>query len=483
MPRHIPRSRTDSYGFDYITVENNEHQYDFANTDCEFPKFPPRTRKKRTRHIITGLIWTGLVILACLLVIGIGIMVLFAVRTDNTGFDSNSPEYALYKNTMFKDCYNTPLSAITNNCSAIKASLQYQNEVVGLTTPSLSIPNNSNGNKTIYSWCGVISCLNDLKVVPSTPHSSAFWATSLEVWNKAAITFITSFWQLHKLQKALYSDEDTLCKGIEWDTWLIMAWDLASFIWWCFGFGRFAMIPTRYPVPSMLGWVSLWKYCYMLHYHPFDCVLRPFPRRARTARWTLYILATLQWIASVYICVFTWRWGSKKVSRYPAYECLASHIQDAPGTSSCSAEQICSNEQLFKSWVFHYPHQYIDGYVSLASLVLGLSFIAIVMICSLGAFPLIASMVKGGSPEKWRKRASGFDFGFAGSIGLAGVACILIAALTGYDAVQALDRPREGAIAFNWECNALHVTVSSWRYYLDVDYELLVRAARMWFNS
>ncbi|KAJ5212984.1 hypothetical protein N7449_000153 [Penicillium cf. viridicatum] len=120
-------------------------------------------------------------------------MVLFAVRTDNTGFDSNSPEYALYKNTGFKDCYNTPLSAIIYNCSAVKASLQQQDSVVGLTTPSLSLPNNSNDNKTVYSWCEVMSCVNDLKVVPSTPHSSAFWATTLEVWNKAAITFLTSF--------------------------------------------------------------------------------------------------------------------------------------------------------------------------------------------------------------------------------------------------------------------------------------------------
>lgn len=112
-----------------------------------------------------------------------------------------------------------------------------------------------------------------------------------------------------------------------------------------------------------------------------------------------------------------------------------------------------------------------------------LSLVAILMVCALGAFPLIASMVRGGSPAKWRKRASIFDFGFAGNIGAAGGVCLLIAGLTGYDAVQALDRHREGAVTFDWECNALHVTMSSWRYYLDVDYELPVRAAKMWFNS
>lgn len=422
-------------------------------------------------------------ILTCLLVFGIGIMVMFAVRTDNTGFDPKGPEYALYKNTMVKDCYNTPVSAITYNCSAVRASLQHQGKVVGLNKPSLSIPNDSNGNETVYSWCEIISCFNDFKVVPSTPHSSAFWATSLEVWTKAAITFLTSFWQLHKIQKAMYSDDDTFCTGLGWDTWVIMAWDLASFIWWCFGFGRFVMTPTQYPMPSMLGWVSLWKYCYMLHYHPFECVLRYFPKRARTARWTLYVVTTLQWIASVYICVLTAIWGMDSVSGYPAYECLAARIQDTPGASSCSAEQICSNELLFRSWIFQYPHRYVDGYVSLVCLNTVLSLVAILMVCALGAFPLIASMVRGGSPAKWRKRASIFDFGFAGNIGAAGGVCLLIAGLTGYDAVQALDRHREGAVTFDWECNALHVTMSSWRYYLDVDYELPVRAAKMWFNS
>ncbi|CAI7577825.1 unnamed protein product [Penicillium discolor] len=402
-------------------------------------------------------------------------MVLFAVRTDNTGFDPKSPEYALYKNTMFKDCYNTPVSAITYDCSAVRASLQHQGQVVGLNKPSLSIPNYSNGNGTVYSWCEIISCFNDFKVVPSTPYSSAFWATSLEVWTKIAITFITSFWQLHTIQKARYSDDDTFCAGIEWDTWGIMAWDLGSFIWWCFGFGRFAMLPTQYPMPSMLGWVSLWKYCYMLHYHPFE--------RARAVRWTLYVVATLQWIASVYFCVLIGIWGKKRVSGYTAYECLAARIQDAPGASSCSAEQICSNELLFKSWVFQYPDLYIDGYVSLVCLVGALSLVALVMVCALGAFPLIASMVIGGSPEKWRKRASTVDFGFAGSIVMASTGCLIIAGLTGYDAVQALDRLREGAVAFDWECKALHVNVSAWRYYLDVDYELPVRVAKMWFNS
>ncbi|KAJ6140317.1 hypothetical protein N7471_006803 [Penicillium samsonianum] len=375
-------------------------------------------------------------------------MVLFAVRTDNTGFDPNSPEYAVYKNTMFKDCYKSP--GLTQDCASIKTYLLDVNTsgVVALIGTSLPVPNNLTNNNTIYNWCEVISCFNNFKVIPSTPRPSAFWPTILEVWNKAAVTFLMAFWQLHKLQKALYSDENTTCKGTEWDVWLIMAWDLASFIWWCIGFGRFAMIPTQYPMPSMLGWVSLWKYCYIIHYHPFDT-----------------------------------RSGFNSVLPYPAYDCLASRILDAPGSSPCSAEQICSNKRLFRSYDFIFPHRYISGYIGLAGLLVALSIASIIMVCVLGAFPLIASMVKGGSTGKWRRKVSHLDFGFAGSLSMAAVACMIYAALTGVDAFRTFEHLRQGTVAFNSDCNVLHVNMSPWRYYLDVDYELPLRVARMWFNS
>lgn len=415
-------------------------------------------------------------------------MVLLIIRTDNTGFDPNSSEYALYKNTMFKDCYNTPPSPITYNCSALKAYFQSafvrrNDSVLAFIDTSLSLPNDSNDNSTAYSWCEAMSCFNDFKVIPSTPRPSAFPPSALETWNKAGITLMLAFWQVRKFHNGLYSDQGTICTGIEWDTWLIMAWDLGSFIWWCIGLGRFAIIPTHHPVPSMLGWISLWKYCYMIHFHPLQCVLRNSPKKARALRWTLYILATLQWIASVYICVYAWRAGRHKPSPYPAYNCLASRILDAPGASICSAEQICSNELLFSSWIFRFPHERFDGYTVQTVFFAGLSVIAFIQLCAIGAFPLIASMVKGGTPRKWREKASFFDLGFAGNLSAEVLACIIVGILLEVEGFQAFQRTRESAVAFYWECNALHVNFSPWRYYFDVNYELPLRVARMWFNS
>ncbi|KAJ5207387.1 hypothetical protein N7472_003835 [Penicillium cf. griseofulvum] len=173
----------------------------------------------------------------------------------------------------------------------------------------------------------------------------------------------------------------------------------------------------------------------------------------------------------------------RDVMPYPAYDCLASRIVDAPGASACSAEQICSDKALLQSWNIQFPHRYKDGYMAFTGLVAGISITAFVMICARGVFPLIASMTKGKSARRWREIARAIDFGFAGSLGVAGAGCIVVGVITAADAIGAFDHSREGAVALNWDCNALHVNVSPWRYYLDVDYELPLRVARTWFNS
>ena len=388
---------------------------------------------------------------------------------------------------MFENCHGTSAPATTANCSSIKAILQEKNTpgaVAALGHSYLSQSRNSTNNSPDYGWCEIIGCFNDFKVIPSMPRPSAFWTTALEAWDLTAITFFVSFWQLNKLHKAIYSDKTSPCKRIEWDTWIILLWDLTSFIWWCVGFGRFVTIPTRYPVPSMLGWVALWKYSYMLRYHPFGCVLRRSPRTAHILQWTLIALATLVWVASAYICVYSFQSAENHHSPFSAYDCLPSRIMDAPGTSTCSAEKICSKDTLFSSYTFIFPHQFMQGYMNLTATFGTLSATALYMVCVAGIFPLTAYMIKGGSLRKWRKRvAARLDFGLAGGIGAASVGYTAYGALTLVDAIRAFQYNREGPVVFYWDCNALHVNVSPWRYYLDVDYDRAIRLAKMWFNS
>jgi hypothetical protein len=48
--------------------------------------------------------------------------------------------------------------------------------------------------------------------------------------------------------------------------------------------------------------------------------------------------------------------------------------------------------------------------------------------------------------------------------------------------VKKLDIKPDAAVAFDWECQAVHVALSPWRFYTDVKYEQGLRIAKMWFN-
>ncbi|OQE32253.1 hypothetical protein PENSTE_c001G03202 [Penicillium steckii] len=258
---------------------------------------------RRSKRICSVLILGNLVLIGFLVIFGIVIISIFAIKTDNTGFDSHGSDYALYKNTRFKDCYNTPLSNITYDCSTVREYLSPANEtdngVIAFHKPTLSLPNSATGVKTNFSLCEIVSCLSDFKVIPSTPRPSALWPTALEVGTKVAVIVFFSFLELKFLRSAMFTNTGSSCQGIRWYNWCFIAWDFISYIWWCVGMGRFATLPKNYPFPSMIGWISLWKYCYTINYHPFACALKGSPKQARIIKLILYPLAIIQWAASV----------------------------------------------------------------------------------------------------------------------------------------------------------------------------------------
>lgn len=233
----------------------------------------------------------------------------------------------------------------------------------------------------------------------------------------------------------------------------------------------------------MIGWISLWKYCYTVNHHPFGCALEGSPRMAGTIKWILYLLAALQWDALIYIGAYSWRSAPGLRLGETADDCLAARLPSAPGISSCPTGQICSSELLFGSFRFKYPGQWLNEIVALNGLFAAFSLTGILMVFGLVIFPRTAFMIKGGSIKKWKEKVSHFDVGYSGSICLAAGVCLLYVVLTGIDAVRTLDHPREGPDAINWDCNALHANLSPWRYYLVVQNGLPVRVARMWFNS
>ncbi|KAJ5475965.1 hypothetical protein N7475_001694 [Penicillium sp. IBT 31633x] len=464
MPRYVPPSEASS-----------------------FPAFPIPSKIRWLRPAITGFLWFAIVAFSTYLAIAVVVTVLFAVNTDNKGVEQGTADYALYKNTMFKDCYDKPALDNANNCTIIDSFLKRgKSDVVSqgigymakLDLYDSALPDYE---RTSYSWCQVAGCFNDYKLIPSEPRSTAFWATSIGAYTEVSMIILAALWQLKKLHKSQYTNETEPCKKIEWDLWVIQFWELVSVGWWWFDFGRHVSDRAAYPAPGMLSWVPLWKYGYLLNFHPYSCAIRHSPRTASVLKWLMNTLAFVQWVISVYI----WNTFADVHSSYPTYDCLASQITTAPGTSTCPVEQICARDLLFRSYDFAFSSEIMDitdpkiaMYVAFCILSLG----PVMRFFIIGVFPMVQYLMGKGSLEELRGEMYKNDIGYAGSLGLASIACIIVGGLVTAGAIIAFRHDRESAFAVDWTYKTVHVNLSAWRYYLDVEYELPLRAVKMWFN-
>ncbi|OQE02579.1 hypothetical protein PENSOL_c002G03246 [Penicillium solitum] len=485
MPRYAPPSEESSYPFGHNTVGHNDYRDD--GDDCIFPAFPSRSETKWIRPTTTGVIWFALVAFGSYVAIAVVVTVLFAVNTDNKGVHQGTAEYALYKNTRFKECYGNPALDNANNCTVIDSYLK--KSMRDLASQGISYVNKleyydanlPDSQRISYSWCQVAGCFNDYKVVPSEPRSTAFWATTIGASTEVYMILLAALWQLSKLHKAQYSDETESCKMIEWDIWIIQLWELVSVGWWWFDFGRHVTDRSIYPAPGMLSWIPLWKYGYLLNFHPYSCALRHNPRAALAGKWLMNTLAFVQWVISVYI----WRSNTNPQSPYSTYDCLASQISIAPGTSTCPVEQICARDLLFRSYDFAFSDESMDITDPEITMFVAFCILSIGIVgrfLLIGVLPVVLHLMGKGSVQKLRAKTYEHDIGYAGSVGGASLVCIIVGGFTTAGAILAFWHGRESAFVIDWTCKTVHVDLSAWRYYLDVEYELPLRAVKMWFN-
>lgn len=84
---------------------------------------------------------------------------------------------------------------------------------------------------------------------------------------------------------------------------------------------------------------------------------------------------------------------------------------------------------------------------------------------------------------KLRDTIWGLDIGPAGFLSMTSIFEIVVGSMLVVEMVKKLDIKPDAAVNFNWKCQAVHVALSPWRFYLDVKYEQGLRIAKMWFNS
>lgn len=333
-------------------------------------------------------------------------------------------------------------------------------------------------------WCETISCFSDYKVVPSTPRKSAIWPSLLTSWAAPAGFVLGSLFQQALQYKSLHSTKHRPCKrlrDVHWYSWIFIAFDLVSFIWWWATFGKLIAAPDRASTPFIVGWVVPWKYGGLLKFHPFSCAFGENRVLKNIARGILFILAAMQWAASAYVVRINgsnYEWGLREPN--PSYDCVQSQIDAAPGTSTCSAAQICSRSSIFVDRGYS-SYTYVESILPAMSSFVGLSILAI---CPLFTLAVVYVSIRWREPCSLRYALSERgDIGpIASSWGIAVVQICLGPILVG-DMVKKLNATPEAAVNMDLKCQAIHVALSPWRYYFDVDYEKGWRIAKLWFKS
>jgi hypothetical protein len=122
-----------------------------------------------------------------------------------------------------------------------------------------------------YTWCELASCLKGFKVIPSSPHPSAFSYASIMVWSFINVTAISA---ILTIRKRVWDDghgNQGDCEGLEILDWFLLAYDLCSFIQWWRAFGLVAGQPHYAPDISILAWFTPFRYAFSMHYCPYSC--------------------------------------------------------------------------------------------------------------------------------------------------------------------------------------------------------------------
>lgn len=471
-----------------------QHQLDSEfrgnGTECR-TQLVPANLSSTKRTIALGLIYLGLLAAVafqgCILAYQIT-----AVTKRATHTDESTPEFALYKNSLFESCSKNTTAEV--DCALIEVDLtgryltrqwiedhrMEKEDNYFMPRPEYRVsssPDNGPQVSTTHTWCELASCLEGFKVIPSTPRDSAYGFTAMKAWSYLTMT---AFFVLLELRKTLSRPEQ--CKGIGATSWLELVLPVASIGWWWWGLATLARDPNGAEPVSLDQWIVTWALVSSLDFHPWRCS-HPDSKPRKVIRWALHIVLFAQWCATIH----AFRLQDRKV--FQRYDCLASGIDAAPGASSCSAENLCS-----KAWLFSNPDLLSDSDET------ALMFYKIPAGIALAAYPLTlawlaARLLLGRSywtPQKLKEW-----FGEGGVDRMSSLIRLCVAVMFGYLGLFyaiviftspslsfEFDTPGGAAtLAYDLGCRAVHVGVSPRYYYLDIEYGRALRIARMWFNA
>ncbi|KAI0111931.1 hypothetical protein F4814DRAFT_424121 [Daldinia grandis] len=447
-------------------------------------------KESRVGSVISTLMFWFMPIALSGLLIAILVIYILAIKSNTASIDPDSAEFQLYKNTRFQECASQSSSAV--DCTFLQYDLATdsrgytdfspdpsENYMVKLWLPA----DRSDYEGARYTWCDVASCLGGFKVIPSTPRPAAFYTLSLTTTLLATMTIWSASWWMFKL---FTSDPDECGQGIDKIFWALAVFDTATVVFWWVSLFMQASNPLHSAPLSILNWVTVWRYARSLHFHPVKCAFAPDSTLRRVLTWALYLLTVAQWVAS---CVVFGLYYGDIVSmfgraRYARYDCHEDKIDAAPGASSCSSAELCSKDWLLGDPGFEQSVYYGDLLVAIFWIstvmalapILGLLFEGFRRLCrDQDFFPSKPSRFL----RKWSSNAS-LEVVLLGLF----TAILVLDIITIVDIFRETgDNDRAGTLAFDVSCRAVHVSLSPWKYFLDInEFGRAVKIAKTWFN-
>ncbi|KAF5008994.1 hypothetical protein FDECE_4757 [Fusarium decemcellulare] len=425
------------------------------------------------RRLLRCAIWFGLIATVCFLGY-IMVYVIMATIKGSESTDVNTPEFTLYKNSQFASCVQrTPQRAV--NCTLLEANLNKRRyadlDWIGhrdhhhfMSGPGYQITNDARDPRP--SWCDLASCLDGWKVIPSTPRDSAFGLTALRAWTNLLIVAFGVLWTINKMLS-----RPKTCKRYNPVDWSVLIWGFGQLGLWWWAFGTLVSNPNAAEPVSLAGWVSTWNLATSFRFHPWSCFFGQDSKTRRGLVIGLNVLTFIQWAATIHALRLQDTRNSMQ-----KYDCLSSGIASAPGSSTCTDEQLCST-----TWLFQNPDFMSEDNET------SLMFYKIAVYYQIVLYPLIAGaeacdllVFKG----RWQK---GFQL-FRLALFLVGGYLGIVYAIPYFTSSDPkLPSEIEGGlatVAYDFSCRAIHIGISPTYAYLDMNaFARSFRIVRMWFNA
>ncbi|KAK4497103.1 hypothetical protein PRZ48_011553 [Zasmidium cellare] len=495
---------TEAYELDRMNLL--DHHRDSQQRDLNRVRECPEISRK-------ALLWLAWFAIAIVVIIQAGLIAILVLLVTSAVPPESDADFALYKNSNFKRCAETPSNASV--CAALPhldPTYAHQQWYQPLFQEGRSFllefayAQNQNWtlpvvyNTTGPTWCDIVSCLSDYKINPSTPYDAAFGYTALLAWCNINTVLLVNIW----FWKKYYFNDDIhkegCCEGFSLLDWVLHKYQLASFVFWWYYFVRFVHDPAKAGPLKLLTWLTTWNWAFSTQFHPVSCWLSSRRRSKNLVIGALCLLTFIHFLATIYIFA---NYGPQEhfdcTGLRPRYKCLEAQLRPAPGTSVCSAQELCGKEWLLSDPGFApserfkpTPAALMLGEGVLVLYMMVVSFAAILSFSPLYvlAYSYFAYVVIEDSQgsftalfkHNWEKAKLPSTTALIAVMWLGTVITAIVMAVGLNGTWDIWDR--EAPVAYDIQCRALHIAMSPWRLYFDVNgYGRTMRIVSMLFNA